>query len=406
MTKNKPPALSGQVGYSADMPDAFAAQVRESLAHLYDLPWLQSLALVQERAEKQARPLYSTALAFKQELMDLLEMLNPGRDFYFRAPEARSYNILLLHYVERQTVQKAADELGISERQAYRELRQAETDLARLLWLRQQEAATPANVRERLAQQPVDPAAGPAAIVDLQELLASAIDVVRSLASVSAVTVGATIPEGAKALVTNLPLARQVMIRLLSQAVQSAAGTVAISVVDEGAQLALVLEYVLRLPSPEREVQSDSMLQPMVDQLGWRVRWHSAGGVTLSLPKPMQQKNILCIDDDPNFSELLRRSLTGYAVQVLSAASGQLGLEQAVQSLPDLIVLDVMMAGLDGWETLQRLRTHVATQQLPVVVCSVFNDPQLAHSLGATAMLPKPLDPALFLRTLEELEVI
>ncbi len=65
-----------------------------------------------------------------------------------------------------------------------------------------------------------------------------------------------------------------------------------------------------------------------------------------------------------------------------------------------------MMAGLDGWETLQRLRTHVALQHLPIIVCSVFNDPELARSLGATAMLSKPLEPTRFLRTLEELGVI
>ena len=229
---------------------------------------------------------------------------------------------------------------------------------------------------------------------------------VRPLAHASAVTLAVAAPAFARAPVTNLPLARQVMISLLSRAIQSAADTVAITVMDEGATLALVLHYRLRPALPERETQTDSVLQPMLDQLGWRVRPYAPGGVSLSLPKPLPQKTILCIDDDANFCELLRRYLTGYPVQVLSAASGQPGLEQAVQSPPDLIVLDVMMAGLDGWETLQRLRTHVATEQLPVVVCSVFNDPELARSLGATAMLPKPLEPGVFLRTLQGLEVI
>lgn len=384
------------------MPDTFAAQVRELLAHLYELSWLQTSALVQERAAALAQPLRSTALAIKQEVMDLLETLNPGPHFYFRASEARAYNILLLHYVERQTIQKAADELGISERQAYRDLRQAEMDLARLLWLRQQETAHTAAP----ARVPPTPPVEPAATVDLHELLSAAVDVVRSLAVASAVTVQTTIPQGSKVLVTDLPLARQVLISLLSRAIQNAADTVAISVGDEGAQIALMMEYAPHgAPSP-REPQAEGVLQPMIDQLGWRVRWPEQGGVRLSLPRPAPQKTILCVDDDANFCELLRRYLTGYPVQVLSAPSGQQGLEQAIQSPPDLIVLDVMMAGLDGWETLQRLRTHVATEHLPVVVCSVFNDPELARSLGATAMLPKPLEPGVFLRTLQGLEVI
>ncbi len=83
--------------------------------------------------------------------MELLEILNPGQDFYFRRRK-RAYNILLLHYVERQTVQKAADELGISERQAYRELRQAEASLALLLWRRHQERAFTLAVQDSIAQ--------------------------------------------------------------------------------------------------------------------------------------------------------------------------------------------------------------------------------------------------------------
>ncbi len=133
-----------------------------------------------------------------------------------------------------------------------------------------------------------------------------------------------------------MPLARQVMISLLSRAIQSAADTVAISVMDEGAQIELAMQYYL---APWRAGKcgplSDSMLQPMVDQIGWNVRWQVArGGVSLHLPKPLQQKTILCIDDDANFSELLRRYLTGYPVQVLSAANGQQGIEQALQSPP------------------------------------------------------------------------
>jgi len=55
------------------------------------------------------------------------------------------------------------------------------------------------------------------------------------------------------------------------------------------------------------------------------------------------------------------------------------------------VILDVMMPGLDGWEVLQTLRKTPRTSRIPVVVCSVFNDPQLALSLGATVFLPKPV---------------
>jgi CheY-like chemotaxis protein len=152
-------------------------------------------------------------------------------------------------------------------------------------------------------------------------------------------------------------------------------------------------------------MQTNAVTQSMIDRLGWWLSWRAAG-LTLHLPQSVQQKILLCIDDDASFSELLRRYLTGYPVLVLSATNGQQGLDQILQSSPDVVVLDVMMAGLDGWETLQRIRTHPSMQRLPVVVCSVFDNPELAYSLGATAMLSKPLLPNDFVQTLERLEVI
>jgi CheY-like chemotaxis protein len=51
----------------------------------------------------------------------------------------------------------------------------------------------------------------------------------------------------------------------------------------------------------------------------------------------------------------------------------------------------VMMPGMDGWEVLQRLRNHPDTQHIPVIICSVFNDPELAYALGASSFLSKPV---------------
>jgi CheY-like chemotaxis protein len=403
MTENKSTRAAGAAARVPDMPDAFVAQMRELLASLYDLPHFQELPFVKERATAQQRPLRIVALAVKQEVMELLELLNPGRDFYFRAPEARPYNILLLHYVERHTVQKAADELRISERQAYRELRQAEASLALLLWRRHQESAFTSAVQDSITPHAQAEAVEP---VDLHELLAAVVDVVRPLAMTSSVEVGLANVARPIVLTLNLPVARQALITLLSRAVQAAATVVTIAVIEDGALLRLAIQFTPRPDLPETAWRADGIIQPLVEQLGWGVQWGAHGGVSLDLPKPSQQKTLLCIDDDASFSELLRRYLTGYPVQVLSAPNGQQGIEQALHSAPDLVVLDVMMAGLDGWETLQRMRTHVALRHLPIVVCSVFNDPELARSLGATAMLPKPLAPATFLYTLEQLGVL
>lgn len=395
-------AAPGLLTTETKMPDAFVVQVRDLLTHLHDLAYIQELAIVSERAAALQRPLRTIASTIKQEVIECFEELNPGREFYFRSPEARVYNILLLHYVERFTVQKAADELGVSERQAYRDLRQAETDLARLLWRKNHESVQTSAVRESLAPHVQTDAQE---MVNLHDLLASAVEVVRSLAATASIPITLAPTDHPITLMINLPVARQVLITMLSRAIQNTADHVIISVADEDAQVRVDLQYTLRQAISNQREHSDVVLQSMVERLGWRVSENIAG-VTLTLPRATPKKVILCIDDDVGFSELLRRYLTGLPVVVFSATNGQQGIEQMLQISPDLVILDVMMAGLDGWATLQRIRTHTSTQHTPVMICSVFDDPELAYSLGANAMLAKPVAPAIFLHTLEEMKVI
>jgi CheY-like chemotaxis protein len=90
----------------------------------------------------------------------------------------------------------------------------------------------------------------------------------------------------------------------------------------------------------------------------------------------------------------------------MAAASGYEGLKLAQELQPDAIILDVMMPEMDGWEFLQRLRALPQLTETPVVICSVFNDPELAYSLGASANLPKPVGRRDVLEVLRQLGVV
>jgi CheY-like chemotaxis protein len=76
-------------------------------------------------------------------------------------------------------------------------------------------------------------------------------------------------------------------------------------------------------------------------------------------------------------------------------------LETAFEVSPHLIVMDVMMPGLDDWELLGRLRTHPITREIPIVVCTILPQEQLALTLGATEFLRKPVNRQEFLAGLE-----
>jgi CheY-like chemotaxis protein len=72
---------------------------------------------------------------------------------------------------------------------------------------------------------------------------------------------------------------------------------------------------------------------------------------------------------------------------------------------PALITLDVMMPRLDGWEILQALQLDEKTRGIPVIICSAWEEPELARSLGAAAFLKKPIVRFTLLNALEKLGI-
>jgi signal transduction histidine kinase/CheY-like chemotaxis protein len=107
-------------------------------------------------------------------------------------------------------------------------------------------------------------------------------------------------------------------------------------------------------------------------------------------------RTVLYIDDNPMLRSLVERILAqDPTVTVLTAADGQAGLELAATHRPDLILLDLNLAGTPGETLLKDLRAHQPTSTIPVVVVSGDTRPQTVKrlaSLGATAHLPKPFN--------------
>ncbi len=101
---------------------------------------------------------------------------------------------------------------------------------------------------------------------------------------------------------------------------------------------------------------------------------------------------VLVIDDDPTVHDLMSRFLTKEGFQVLVAPGGKEGLEMAHRDRPDLITLDVMMAGMDGWSVLSALKADPDTADIPVVVMTMYDDKEMGFALGAADYMTKPVD--------------
>ncbi len=79
-------------------------------------------------------------------------------------------------------------------------------------------------------------------------------------------------------------------------------------------------------------------------------------------------KRILCIEDDLEMIDLIRLILARRGFEVLGAAGGMAGLKEVREQLPDLVLLDLMMPDMDGWEVYQQMKAEDSTRNIPVIV--------------------------------------
>ena len=101
---------------------------------------------------------------------------------------------------------------------------------------------------------------------------------------------------------------------------------------------------------------------------------------------------MLVVDDEAATRELMERFLAREGFRVVTAAGGEEGLRLARQVKPDVITLDVMMPGMDGWAMLGALKHDPDVASIPVVMLTFVDDKTLGYALGAAAYLTKPID--------------
>jgi len=109
-------------------------------------------------------------------------------------------------------------------------------------------------------------------------------------------------------------------------------------------------------------------------------------------PRPL----VLVADDDPDILLLMTLTLERDGYDVVAAKDGLGALEAAVERVPHLVLLDLMMPGLDGYEVTRRLRLEPATKDLPIViVTAAAEESHAARALdaGADAYMKKPFSP-------------
>jgi len=405
--------------------EQFLKHLRDGLNHLRNPNHLRQspLATLFGVANRSDTP-----AAMRRILIEAIKSLKPEADEPPQSPAWRLYESLFYRYVQYFSQLEVADQLGISTRQLRREQRAALETLAYQLWgqfdveaklredtekaetTRAQGAMTNNTVYEDLAWLKDTPPESP---TDLNRELPAVLKLARLLAAQHGVCLKITMDDALPQLATDPVALRQTLLSLLGVAIPrassqaSSGGQVHISAgaLPREVEIQVRCEETLSglQPVSDGNAASLDMAHRLADLCGGRLTISTAEETfraTLTLPA-LGQLPVLVIDDNVGTLHLLQRYTAGTRYRVVGTQDPEQALSLAEELSPQIIVLDVMMPKVDGWEVLGRLRQHPLTAHIPIVVCTILAQEELALSLGASAFVRKPVTRQAFLAVLD-----
>lgn len=397
---------AGALGTPDEGPDyaAFREAIREALNHLHDPDYVPPPLLVDVMG---AEPRCGT-VGVQQAILEAIDRLRPPEDTPESAPVRRAHDLLRYRFVQRLTQQQTADRLHLTVRSIRREQRVATHMLGRFLWehrlSRQSMPAgragaggsvrTPPTVSSRTwrAQARRELAAlraeSPAAVSDVASVVQRVVELERALVHGHGGTlVSGPLAPGLHAAVHPTAL-RQVLIMAIGQLCRLCA-CAALTISTRGAAGAAVI--TLEAPGGNVDLPEQDLLTDMVELLGGRTTVQQGPerfSLALSLPA-VGTVTVAVVDDNADFVHFCRRCVRGTRYRIVEPESGSL---EAIKAMaPDVVLLDIILPGVDGWELLDALNGDAETAQIPVIICSIVHEEELASLMGAVEYLPKPV---------------
>jgi len=388
--------------------------VQAALHQLYDTQALRTNPLIESLGLTNAPNAVSE---LRQVITETVRGLQPSGDVPPEARAWRIHEILEYRFVQQVGQAEVARQLGLSVRHLRREERRAAEVLTQKLRPRLMGLTSPDTAPVSDANLPTGSGAFEelawldgqvtAREVDLGALLGEVIGVTRPLAEARSIAVQLSLPDLSLS-VTIQPVAlREMILELLTAAICHAAArpvTIAVRPDDDAAMIEIGASLSELTPDERRTCEDTfAMARQIAARCGAAIETsldaeHFAATIALPLP---QGVSVLVIDDNDDTLRLLRRYVAGTPFAILATSTLAEALALAAETRPQIIVLDVMMPHVDGWELLARLRQHPLTMHAPVVVCSILTQEKLAFSLGACEYLRKPVSARAFVQTLD-----
>jgi CheY-like chemotaxis protein len=400
---------------------AFKDELASALIHLFDPDFQPSSSLCEVLGStSQVDPLSA--------IIQAIDLRRPEPDMPASSRALRDYEVLHHRFVLKLTQEQAAEKLHLSVRTVQRIQREATYALARRLWgqycqgtgeptdeaAEMEEVVTtaladsdqaasdwPSQLQQELASLR---SSDPTSVADVHEALVEVLELEEAITRARGIQVHVEYVQPNLRTALHPTVLRQTLVTAVAQIARSVApGRLTVFARLKDGDVTITLTGT----APEDNIQNASWYpRDILLPQGASVKTTVEDGqmfLWLTLPSPGQTSVVLVVDDNLDMLHFYRRSSMGKPYRIIHANTGAAALQFIEDTPPDIIVLDVMLPDIDGWKLLVHLHENPATRRIPVVVCSVVREEELAMTLGAAAYLPKPIDPQRFVEILEQL---
>jgi CheY-like chemotaxis protein len=384
--------------------EAFEHDLQDTLNHLYDPAYQPPETLYSALGcDRQAG-----VAPVQAAILQAIDELKPETQVPRAARSRRLYEVLSCRYLQKLTQEEAAERLGITARHLRREQGEAVHALAQRLWQArptQPEVSQPGEAPDWLSQLKQELTAlqksAPSSMADVEATMGSVVALVSPITAKRGVQVQlGEIQRGVMAAIHPSGL-RQLLVHSITEWSRLLSGQIELSAEQGKDQVKITLTgHVATVGA----LPDDTLIRELLAVYGGSAKLRLDGNrlsLDMFLP-PAAGIKVLVVDDNADLIHFYQRYVQGTPYLIVPLAEGTRLLEAIETVKPDVVVLDVMLPDIDGWELLTNLREHPATRSLPVIVCSVVREEELALALGAARYIPKPVHRQEFIQALDQ----
>lgn len=396
--------------------------LRDALGHLYDPSYTPPPPLCLALGQSPT----VGAQPIRDALIQAIHDLEPGKEVPPQTRAWRIYDLLYYRFIKGLTQEETAALLGLTSRHIRREQGEALRVLAERLFknrfreqppetpppsapparaLESANGTTPTNERTQVRREMAAlQESAPDQLSPVAETIERTIHLAGPLLADAntrlRLTPDVALPANLQAAIHPSAL-RQLLIHMLTLLAEGlSGGEIALAAHAEG-------EWVVIHIAADRPVCAQALQDMLISEI-----LATTGGtmtqspddpatIHIALPRVMTAR-VLLVDDNLDLVHVYRRYTAGTRYELVHTSHGSEVIPLVEQQHFDLIVLDVMLPDIDGWEVLTTLRQHPVGRKIPLVVCSVVREEELALSLGASGFLAKPVRPRQFLQALNQ----